>query len=149
MIQKQPCALGRNHQPPFRRNEKKFKVKHLGEFYHVDACVMSIKSHGEAKCFLLLKNDHIFYRVLYCMKIVQHFEHLCIEFEANELKNCEMIKGENLFWESLIISSKKGIRQDLAVVYTLEKIDVIDKDNKTIVKRIGCMILSKILSIRL
>jgi hypothetical protein len=53
------------------------------------------------------------------------------------------------FWESLIISSKKGICQDLAIVYTLEKIDVIDKDNKTIVKRIGCMILSKILSIRL
>ncbi len=48
-----------------------------------------------------------------------------------------------------MISLKKGIRQDLAVVYTLEKIDVIEKDNKTIVKGIGCMILSKILSIRL
>jgi len=60
-----------------------------------------------------------------------------------------LIKGEILFWESLIISSKKGIHQDLAVVYTLEKIDVIEKDNKTIVKRIGCTILSKILSIKL
>lgn len=82
-------------------------------------------------------------------KIVQHFEHLCIGFKANGLKNCKLMKGENLFWESLIISSKKGIRQDLAFVYTLEKIDVIEKDNKTIVKRIGCIILSKILSIRL
>jgi hypothetical protein len=42
---------------------------------------------------------------------------------------------ENLFWGSLITSSKKGICQDLAIVYTLEKIDVIEKDNKTIVKR--------------
>jgi hypothetical protein len=47
------------------------------------------------------------------------------------------------------ISSKKGIHEDLALVYTFEKIDVIEKDNITIVKKIGCMILSKILSIRL
>ncbi len=77
----------KKYQPPFPNNEEKIKVKHLGELYHVDACVVSIKSHGEAKCFLLLKNDHSFDRDLYCMKskekIVQHFEHLCIEFKAN------------------------------------------------------------------
>jgi hypothetical protein len=47
------------------------------------------------------------------------------------------------------ISSKKGIHEDLALVYTFEKIDFIEKENITIVKKIGCMILSKILSIRL
>ncbi len=51
MIQKQPCALGKNHQPLFPRSEEKIKVKHLGELCHVDACVVSIKSHGEANFF--------------------------------------------------------------------------------------------------
>lgn len=60
MIQKQPCVLGTNHQPLFPRNEEKIKVKHLGEIYHVDACVMSIKSHGEAKFFYFKKIIIIF-----------------------------------------------------------------------------------------
>jgi hypothetical protein len=55
MIQKQPCVLGTHHQPL-----EKIKVKHLGEFYHVDACVMSIKSHGEAKFFYFKKIIIIF-----------------------------------------------------------------------------------------
>lgn len=55
MIQKQPCVLGTHHQPL-----EKIKVKHLGEIYHVDACVMSIKSHGEAKTFYLKKIIIIF-----------------------------------------------------------------------------------------
>jgi hypothetical protein len=123
MIQKQPCALGKNHQPLFPRNEKKIKVKHLGEFYHVDACVMSIKSHGEAKCFLLQKNDHNFYKVLYCMKskekIVQHFEHLCIEFKANELKILQIDKrGEFILGKSNNFLKERHSSRPCNCVYT-------------------------------
>jgi hypothetical protein len=52
-------------------------------------------------------------------KIVQHFEHLCIEFKANELKNLQIDKrGEFILGNSNDFLKERHSSRPCSCVYT-------------------------------
>jgi len=60
------CAYGKQHKEPFQKSERQ-KMK-PGELIHSDVAIMPTPSVGGAKYFVIFKDDHSGYRVVYFMK---------------------------------------------------------------------------------
>lgn len=144
------CLLGKQHRLPFQVSNS--RANNICELMHADLCgPFEVASLGQARYFLLIKDDFSGYRFVFFLKhkseVIDHFEKF-IKMVKNQtgcqiqkLRSDNGLEFVNKNLKSLLDSN--GIIHETTCPYTPEQNGRAERDMRTLVETIRTMLHSK------
>ena len=146
----QGCALGKMHKLPFLPGTR--KVTEIGELVHSDVCgPMQTPTSGGAKLFVLFKDEHSSYRAAHLIKhkseVPDKFREYVHTLNFETGKKVATLRSDNggeftsNDFESWL--KEKHIRHETSVPHNPQQNGAAERDNRTIVESVRCLIHEK------
>ena len=152
------CAVGKNARQHFPKIRSSPRAEKPGLFFHTDVCgPMSQASLGQARYFLLYKDDFSGYRFVYCIKhksdVLDCFKKLCKLVPQQTGNHIQKIRsdrgGEFLGGEFVKFLADSNICHELTSPYTPKQNGCAERENRTLVECVHTMLHSKQLNLNM
>lgn len=125
------CAFGKSHRNPFPWKKDCQQATWTGDLTHSDVCrPISVATVGGSIYFVLFKNDHTYFRVLFCMKrkseVISCLKKYFFQLKWETYQSIRILcfdRGGDYNSNDLrttYVPRKNGISQELTYVYTPE-----------------------------
>lgn len=146
----QGCALGEMHKLPFLPGTR--KVTEIGELVHSDVCgPMQTPTSGGAKLFVLFKDEHSSYRVAHLLKhkseVPDRFREYVHTLNFETVKKVATLRSDNggEFTSNAFESwlKENHIRHETSVPHNPQQNGAAERENRTIVESVRCLIHEK------
>ena len=151
------CVKGKQHRASFPVNAKRHRAKLPGEFFHLDISgPLPVPSLGGHIYFVTFKDDHSGYRFLYLMKrkneVYDNIQRLyqTMKYETGH-RICKFRSDNGKEYKNgrvALFFDRKGVRQEFTTSYTPEQNSVAERDNRTLMEMVRCMLFNSNLDSR-
>ena len=145
------CVKGKQHRASFPVNDKRHHARLPGEFFHSDISgPLPVPSLGGHIYFVTFKDDHSGYRFLYLMKhkneVYDNIWRLytTVKYETgNRIRKFCSDNGKE-YTDGRVVSffDQKDVRQEFTASYTPEQNSVAERDNRTLMEMVRCMLFN-------
>ena len=151
------CVKGKQHRLPFSVNKERRRASLPGVFFHSNISgPIQVSSLGGHRYFITFKDDHSGYRIAFLMKkkdevfacIQRLYHHIrqattqrLLKFRSDNGKEYTDHRVEEFF-------ARKGVTQEFTIPYTPQQNSVAERDNRTIMEMVRCMLLDRNISNR-